>query len=124
MPDPTPLDAEPMDPSDNDFVNEAPGVESSVVVKERAARHTMRLLGRKISLGVGATVINRFSANLDNMYFTTACDNYFTSLALFQELLRRGMYAIGTVRGYHVGFSKSLNVGDNEVRGTMHFTVH
>jgi hypothetical protein len=34
------------------------------------------------------------------------------------------MYAIGTVRGYRVGFPKSLNVGDNEVRGTLHFRVH
>jgi hypothetical protein len=61
---------------------------------------------------------------MDNMHYTMACDNYFTSPALFQELLQRGMYAIGTVRGYRVGFPKSLNVGDNEVRGTMHFKVH
>jgi hypothetical protein len=58
------------------------------------------------------------------MYYTLACDNFFTSPALFHNLLRRRMYAVGTIRGYQVGFPKPLNVGDNEICGTLHLRVH
>jgi hypothetical protein len=57
VPDPTPLDVDPVDPGDDDFVNEALGAESSATAEERAARCMMRLLGRKTGLSVGAIVV-------------------------------------------------------------------
>jgi hypothetical protein len=101
-----------------------PGAESSAAAEGCAARRAAWLIAKKTGLGAGAAVVNRLFIGLDNMHYMMACDNFFTSPALFQELLRRGMYAVGTVRGYHVGFPKSLNVGDNEIRGTLHFRVH
>jgi hypothetical protein len=81
-------------------------------------------LAKKTGLGAGVAVVNRLTAGLDNMYHTLVCDNFFTSPALFHNLLRRGMYAVGTIRRYWVGFPKSLNVGDNEVCDTLHLKVH
>lgn len=109
---------------DDDFVGQPLATKLHVSAEDRAARHTTRLLAKKTGLGIGAAVVNRLTAGLDNMYYTLACDNFFTSLVLFHNLLQRGMYTVGIVRRYQVGFPKSLNVGDNEVCGTLHLRVH
>jgi hypothetical protein len=97
LPEPTQLEVDHVDAGDDDFVEEAPGAESSAAAEERAACYAARLQAKKTGLGAGAAVVNRLSVGLDHMYYTMACDNFFTSPAFFQELLRRGMYAIGTV---------------------------
>jgi hypothetical protein len=68
---------------DDDFAEEAPGVESFVGAEERAARQAARLLAKKTGLGAGVAVVNRLSASLDNMYYIVAWDNFFTFPALF-----------------------------------------
>jgi hypothetical protein len=83
LPEPTQLQVDRLDTADEDFVDEAPGAESSTAAEDRAARRVARLLSKKIGLGTGAVVVNRLSAGLDHMYYTMACDNYFTSPALF-----------------------------------------
>ena len=68
--------------------------------------------------------MNDLTARMDGCYYTLACDNLFTSPTLFQDLLQRGIYAMEIVRGYWVSFPNSLNVGDNEARGTLHTHIH
>jgi hypothetical protein len=55
------------------------------------------LLARRTALGAGAIVVNKLSVGLDNMYYTIACKNFFTSPALFEELLWQGIYGVGTI---------------------------
>jgi hypothetical protein len=43
---------------------------------------------------------------------------------LYEDLLRRKFYAVGTARQGRVGFPSSLNVGDKGVRGTLKVRVH
>jgi hypothetical protein len=124
LPDPETWQGDDLDVGDNDFDEEALGVESSAAGEERAARQAAWLLARRTALGAGAIVVNKLSVGLDNMYYTIACKNFFTSPALFEELLWQGIYGVGTIWGYRVGFPKSLNVGDNEVRGTLHVRIH
>lgn len=78
----------------------------------------------EFSLGSGFSVVSRLSEGLDHQFYTIACDNYFTSPALFEHLYHRGIYAVGTVRGYRKGYPNSLRMGDKEVRGTLHIRMH
>jgi hypothetical protein len=48
------------------------------------------------SAGVG--VVTRLTQGWEHQNYTVVTDNYFTSSMLFEDLLRRGFYAVGTAR--------------------------
>jgi hypothetical protein len=54
-------------------------------------------------------------------------DNYFTSISLFEKLLDKGIYVIGTVRRNHVGLPLELantTKFNKNVQGTMNWRMH
>jgi hypothetical protein len=78
--------------------------------------------GFKYSSGVG--IVTRLTHGLDGHYYTVACDNAFTSPELFDDLLKRGIYGIGTVNLKRVGIPKSLDIPEDERRGTLYIRMH
>ena len=48
--------------------------------------------------GLGARVVLQLTEPFRHRNHNVYCDNYFTSPALFDELLQHGIYACGTVR--------------------------
>jgi hypothetical protein len=88
LPEHAPQELHPGLDADDDFVGAIPARQSAAAAEDLAARRAARLLAKKTGLGAGAAVVNRFTVGLDNMHYTLACDNFFTSPALFHELLR------------------------------------
>lgn len=79
----------------------------------------------EVTRGSGYGVVSRLTEGLDHKFYSVACDNFFTSPHLFESLYGRGIYAVGTVRGYQKGYPNSLRMGDNEARGTLlHIRMH
>jgi len=76
------------------------------------------------SMGMGAAVVTRLTAGMEGMFYRVAMDNFFSSTKLFDNLLQRGFYAIGTTRQLRKGFPSSLNVKGRETRGTLQIRVH
>lgn len=74
--------------------------------------------------GMGAAVVTRLTQGMEGQYYTIAMDNFFSSTRLFEDLLRRGLYAIGTTRQHRLGFPCSLNIMTREPRGSLHIRVH
>jgi hypothetical protein len=76
-------------------------------------------------LGAGGGVVTRMTQGYEHKWYTITVDNYFTSVQLFENLLSRGIYAVGTTRYIRRGFPVSLK-GDKrgEKRGTLHVRMH
>lgn len=75
-------------------------------------------------VGTGYGVVMRLVVGLDYLWHTVVCDNLFSSPRLFEDLLARGFYAVGSARKGRKGFLTSLNVGDKEAQGTLHIRMH
>lgn len=69
--------------------------------------------------GFGARVVTRLTMGWEGRWDTILIENFFTSPMLYEDLLQRKFYAIGTARQGRVGFPLSLDVGDKGVRGTL-----
>ena len=58
--------------------------------------------------GLGARVVEVLTSPLQHKYHHIYCDNFFTSVQLFEELEREGLYACGTARSDRTGFPSQL----------------
>jgi len=79
-------------------------------------------VGAQISMA--GHVVTRLTRGLEDRWYTVTCDNYFTSPFLFDDLLVRGFYAVGTTRKQRKGFPLSLVITCDQTRGTLHTRVH
>jgi hypothetical protein len=66
----------------------------------------------------------RMTQGLDGHFYTLACDNAFTSPELFDDMLKKGIYGIGTVTQKRIGIPDSLDIQNTERRGTLHIRMH
>ena len=75
--------------------------------------------------GLGAGVVKRLTANLEGKHHQVFCDNFFSGIDLFSDLLDDGVYACGTLRTNRLHFPPELKPltkkglkkrGDSEVR--------
>lgn len=73
---------------------------------------------------LGQDVVSRLVRGLEGKHYVVVTDNYFTSPALYKDLLAKGLYAIRTVHSRRAGFPSSLNFGDDLPRGTLHVRMH
>lgn len=69
--------------------------------------------------GSGAGVVTRLTSGWENMWHTVVMDNFFSSPMLFEDLRKRGFYAIGTIRQGRIGYPSSLNFPTKGVRGSL-----
>ena len=53
-------------------------------------------------------VVKQLTRSLVNNYYTVYCDNYFTTIQLFNDLYKKGIYACGTIRSNRVGYPDDL----------------
>lgn len=74
--------------------------------------------------GSGAGVVSRLTTGWEHMWYTVVMDNFFSSPMLFEDLLTRGFYAVGTIRSLRTGFPTSLSLPTNGVRGALEVRVH
>lgn len=75
-------------------------------------------------IGLAGKVVSRLTESLVGHWYTLTCDNYFTSPFLFDYLLSRGIYAVGTARQQRKGYPTSLNIMTELPRGTLQIRVH
>lgn len=73
---------------------------------------------------LGQDVVSQLVRGLDGKDYVVINDNYFTSSALYEDLLAKGLYAIGTVHSRRAGFPSSLNFGDDLPPRTLHVHMH
>ena len=69
-------------------------------------------------------VISRLTQGWKGMNFTIVTDNFFTSPMLFEDLLKKGFYAVGTARQGRVGFPSNLHLLEKGTRGTLEIRMH
>ena len=50
--------------------------------------------------GLGSRVVSDLSEKISNKYYHIYVDNYYSSLALFEQLYQHGIYACGSVRSH------------------------
>jgi hypothetical protein len=74
--------------------------------------------------GAGAGVVTRLTRGWEDMHYTVVIDNYFTSPMLYEDLLQRGFYVVGTVRQGRVGFPMSLHLPEKGNRGSLQIRMH
>jgi hypothetical protein len=68
-------------------------------------------VGKEVSsseTGLGSRVVRDLTRTLVNKKFHIYCDNFFTSIPLFSELMKEGIYACGTIRANRKGFPTDL----------------
>ena len=67
-------------------------------------------VGKEVSseTGLGARVVKDLTSTLVDKYYHIFCDNFFTSVKLFHQLHRDGVYATGTIRADRRGFLEAL----------------
>jgi hypothetical protein len=53
-------------------------------------------------------VVTNLTAGLDNKGHVITMDNFFTSVGLFRDLKRRGIYATGTMRSNRIGLHPNM----------------
>ena len=58
--------------------------------------------------GLGARVVLQLTQPFRNKNYRVYCDNFFSSPALFDELLQNGLYACGTVRSDRIEYPPEL----------------
>ena len=82
--------------------------------------------------GLGASVVKRLTAGLEGKHYQVFCDNFFSGIDLFSELLDNGIYACGTLRANRLHFPNELKPltkkglkkrGDSEVRQVGNLVV-
>lgn len=76
--------------------------------------------------GLGERVVHQLTAGLQNRGHSVCVDNFFTAPSLFDALLRRGIFATGTVKGYRIGFPSLLcgfKKGEHP-RSTLFWATH
>jgi hypothetical protein len=74
--------------------------------------------------GAGAGVVTRLTTGWEGMNYTVVTDNYFTSPMLYEDLLSRGFYAVGTVRQGRGAFPTSLHMPEKGNRGSLQIRMH
>jgi hypothetical protein len=58
--------------------------------------------------GQGSRIVHQLTTGLQQKGHVVCCDNFFTSPHIFDGLLKRGIYATGTVVGKRIGFPTCL----------------
>ena len=58
--------------------------------------------------GLGERVMKDLNRDLIGKHYHIFCDNFFTSIRLFDELHQEGIYATGTLRADRRGFPEEL----------------
>jgi hypothetical protein len=58
------------------------------------------------------------------MHYTAVTENYFTSPMLFEDLLQRGFYVVGTARQGRIGFPTILHLPEKGTRGSLQIKMH
>ena len=75
-------------------------------------------IGGKSEKQLGERVVKDLTRPLVGKFYTVYCDNYFSSVKLFEDLLKDSIYACGTLRSDRVGypdeFKKHLKKGLKE----------
>ena len=61
-------------------------------------------IGKKSEKSLGERVVKDLTRTLVGKNYTIYCDNYFTSVKLFDDLLTNSIYACGTLRSNRVGY--------------------
>jgi hypothetical protein len=74
--------------------------------------------------GAGIGVVSRLMKGWENKNYTVITDNYFTSPMLYEDLLKRDFYAMGTVRQGRVGYPSSLHLLEKRKWGSLQIRVH
>ena len=64
--------------------------------------------GNSSITGLGEKVVKQLTESITGKHYTIYCDNYFTSIKLFRDLLMNHVYACGTMRSNRVGFPNDL----------------
>ena len=59
-------------------------------------------------IGLGGNVVTRLTRDLVGKFYHVFADNFFSSIPLFQNLLKDGIYATGTLRSNRKQFPKDL----------------
>ena len=60
--------------------------------------------GDKVEKGLGAQAVMALTEHIHGRYHHVYCDNFFTGVDLFLDLLRKQTYAWGTIRPHRRGF--------------------
>lgn len=82
--------------------------------------------GDQAESGQGERVVHQLTSGLAHKGHTVCCDNFFTSPGLFDALLRRGIFATGTVMHNRIGFPSALcgfKKGDHP-KSTLFWQMH
>jgi hypothetical protein len=58
--------------------------------------------------GTAYGVVMKLLRGLEEKWHCVVMDNYFCSIPLFEELVRKGIYAIGTIRSNRIGLPQHL----------------
>jgi hypothetical protein len=74
--------------------------------------------------GAGASVVTRLMRGWEDMHYTIVTDNYFTSPMLYEDLLRRRFYIVGTAYQGRVNFPTSLHLPEKGNRGSLQIRKH
>lgn len=96
--------------------------------------YTGRRQDSEAEIGLGGNVVKRLSDRLRGKAYHVYCDNFFTSVPLFEDLLKDGIYACGTFNPQRRYFPSDLkpfvkrglgNRGDREYRqlGDVQFAM-
>ena len=74
-------------------------------------------VGKEVSseTGLGARVVKDLTSTLVSKYYHIFCDNFFTSVKLFHQLHRDGVYATGTIRADRCGFPEALKTREEGI---------
>ena len=60
--------------------------------------------------GFGEKVVKDLTEAISGKNYSIYCDNYFTSVNLFQDLLKRKIYACGTIRSNQKGYPDDIKI--------------
>ena len=74
--------------------------------------------------GSSVGVVTHLTHGWENKWYTVVMDNFFTLPLLFDDLIRRGFYAIETARQKKIGFPSSMKIPDKGTRGALHIRMH
>ena len=61
-------------------------------------------VGSWLETQLGEQVVKDLTRNLVGKHYTVYCDNFFTSIQLFNDVLKDSIYAYGTIRSNRVGY--------------------
>jgi hypothetical protein len=92
---------------------------TDVQVYEGAGSHTAKE-------GMACEVVTTLLQGPEGHWHTLVCDNLFSSLQLFHDLLNKGIWAIGTLQPNRVGIPRSmvLHKGKNWKGGSLVIKMH